>query len=653
MFGLLRGAVLFLALAGVCAENLALWYTDGGWTMGETQRDLRAEAKRLRRRAVAWRRRSEHMFRDFAELQAEGSIIRRRAKELADVVSDDDSKTNANIAASAARFPFAFGGAPTAVTVQTAPAAGPELAVEMPNNHQLVTTLLTLAMELTLTWLLRRFMGKIFSAADSQDPAWESLLERREPGVPSSREQGLVARGVIGCDEAKDDLCDAVSAAKSASEKALLGGKPPRGVLLYGPPGTGKTLLARTVAAEARLPLLCLSGSDFNRVFAGQGTQLVKSVFRIAQQKAKRHGGAIIFIDEIDAVGRKRSSATDSGFLRDSDATLNQLLVELDGLRKDDGDGVIVVAATNRAKLLDEALLRPGRLDRKILIPPPDRNGRAQLFEYYLDQLTLESAERTDLQKLSRSLAGLTPGMVGADVMSVANEAALLASLRNCSAVSEAHLLESVDKVSFGAARRRLLSRETKWRVAVHEAGHVLLSFSLGSSDPVEKVSILPRGDFLGATHIVPGARWDGGEQDADEVNATEQTILARMRVALGGRAAESVVLGERATGAEDDLRRVAAMARDMVFRSGLSRLGPVVVGEDEGDSELRRRAQREVDRLVLEAESDTDRLLQARRKELVELATALFERETLSREEITAIVGTPPKVKPLQGMPA
>ncbi len=365
---------------------------------------------------------------------------------------------------------------------------------------------------------------------------------------------------VAGVDEAKNDLVEVVEFLKTPSKFQRLGGRIPRGVLLVGPPGTGKTLLARAVAGEAGVPFFSMSGSEFVEVLVGVGASRVRDLF----DQAKKAAPSIIFIDEIDAVGRQRGSSINSNDEREQ--TLNQLLVEMDGF--DTHQAVVVIAATNRPDGLDKALLRPGRFDRRVTVERPDWNGRLAILKIHSRDVPL--AKDVDLITIARA----TPGMVGADLANLVNEAALLAARRNLDAVSQNCFDEALDKILIGAERPLVLSEEDLNVVAYHEGGHALTGLLTENVDPVTKVTIVPRGQALGVTQYTPLD---------DRYNYSKEYLESQLVTALGGRAAEQVAIGRITTGAENDLQRVTAIARQMVARWGMSeRLGTISFSERE-----------------------------------------------------------------------
>src|SRR5689334_13951855 len=368
---------------------------------------------------------------------------------------------------------------------------------------------------------------------------------------------------VAGIDEVKADLQEIVDFLKEPQKYSRLGGTSPKGVLLIGAPGTGKTLLARAVAGEAKVPFFSIAGSEFVEAIVGVGASRVRDLFA----KARAAAPAIIFIDEIDAIGRSRSAAVRIGGNDEQEQTLNQILTEMDGF--DSREGVIVLAATNRADVLDPALLRPGRFDRRVTVQQPDRRGRAAILRIHTRNVPL--APDVDLDQI----AGQTPGLVGADLRNLANEAALGAARKGESSVSMADFLDAIEKTLLGSERKLMLSDLDRERIAYHESGHALLGLLVAGADPVKKVTIIPRGQALGVTLQSP---------IDDRFNYGEDYMRARMIGALGGRAAERLVYGVVTTGAENDLQQVTRIAHEMVVRWGMSpKVGPLNYGDGDG----------------------------------------------------------------------
>ena len=438
---------------------------------------------------------------------------------------------------------------------------------------------------------------------------------------------------VAGIEEAKDELSEVVDFLRKPDKYRKLGGRIPHGVLLSGPPGTGKTLLARAVAGEADVPFFSMAASEFVEAIVGVGASRVRDLFKVAKESAP----AIVFVDELDAVGRSRTSgvAGFSGGNDEREQTLNQILTEMDGF--DSGTSVIVIAATNRPDVLDQALLRPGRFDRRVAVQPPDRVGREAILRVHTRGVPL--SPDVDLARI----AATTPGMVGADLANLVNEAALTAARREHDAVEEADFTDSLERIVLGAERQVMLSDEDRRRTAYHEGGHAVVGMLTPGADPVRKVSIIPRGLALGVTFSAP---------DADRFNYLEPEIVAKIKVALGGRVAERLVFGEISTGAESDIEQLTGLARQMVGRWGMSNaVGPVSVlprdaagsflpGAAEVSPETQALLDDEVRRIVAEANDAVVSLLTENRARLDSLARALLEHETLDEDDAYAAAG-------------
>ncbi len=446
---------------------------------------------------------------------------------------------------------------------------------------------------------------------------------------------------VAGCDEAKVELQEIIEFLRSPKKFQRLGGRIPKGALLVGAPGTGKTLLARAVAGEAAVPFFSMSGSDFVEMFVGVGASRVRDLF----EQGKKNAPCIIFIDEIDAVGRHRGAGLGGGH-DEREQTLNQLLVEMDGFESN--EGVILVAATNRPDVLDPALLRPGRFDRQIVVDMPDLTGREAILKVHMRKI------KADPHIALRELAAGTPGMSGADLENMVNEAALLAARKNREAVTTADFEDAKEKVMLGPERRsRVFTEKQKRETAYHEAGHAVVGYKCEHSDPVHKVTIIPRGQALGVTWRLP---------DEDEYTWVEQKYLDTICVAIGGRAAEEIFLGRIASGAYDDIRRLTQMARAMVANLGMSRkLGPISF--DDGAEQVflgrdfaRRRtmSERTLETIDEEVATIVHQQLERARAILHEfhdkveiMADALLERESLSRADIKLIMTGEPLPPP------
>ncbi|HEY2718741.1 MAG TPA: ATP-dependent zinc metalloprotease FtsH [Solirubrobacteraceae bacterium] len=439
---------------------------------------------------------------------------------------------------------------------------------------------------------------------------------------------------VAGIDEAKAELSEIVDFLRSPEKYGRLGGRMPHGVLLSGAPGTGKTLLARAVAGEAHAAFFSISASEFIEAIVGVGASRVRDLFA----KAKEAEPAIIFIDELDAIGRSRQgSVAVSGANDEREQTLDQILTEMDGFES--SEAVVVLAATNRPDVLDSALLRPGRFDRRVAVQAPDRTGRKEILEVHTRSIPL--ADDVDLDAVAAS----TPGMVGADLANLANEAALLAARRGHEKVQMADLTDSLEKIMLGSPRGILLSPADRERTAYHESGHALVGMLTPGADPVRKISIIPRGMALGVTLSTP---------DSDRVSYSREDLEAKIAVALGGRVAEEVVYGSITSGAESDIQQLTAIARQMVGRWGMSDAvgpiavlpadgqGPLLPGASETSQETQRLVDEEVRRLVDSSHEEVTRILTEHRDQLEGLAQALLKAETLDSLDAYAAAGVP-----------
>jgi len=475
-----------------------------------------------------------------------------------------------------------------------------------------------------LFWLMRR-------AGNAQNLLGTFGRSRARRYQPSG--DRVTFKDVAGIDEAKDELSEVVDFLRHPERYRKLGGRIPHGVLLSGPPGTGKTLLARAVAGEANAPFFSLAASEFVEAIVGVGASRVRDLFK----QAKEDAPAIVFIDELDAIGRSRTSgvAGYSGGNDEREQTLNQILTEMDGF--DSSTSVIVIAATNRPDVLDQALLRPGRFDRRVAVQAPDRAGREAILKVHTRSVPL--GPDVDLGRIAAS----TPGMVGADLANLVNEAALLAARRDHQVVSESDFTDALERIVLGAERQVMISEEDRRLTAYHEGGHAIVGMLTEGADPVRKVSIIPRGLALGVTFAAP---------ESDRFNYREPEIHAKIKVALGGRAAEEVVFGEISTGAESDIEQLTGIARQMVGRWGMSdAIGPIAVlprdgsgpllpGAAEVSPETQRLVDDEVRRIVEEAHREVVALLREHRDKLDSLAHALLEHETLDEDDAYAAAG-------------
>ncbi len=448
-----------------------------------------------------------------------------------------------------------------------------------------------------------------------------------------ANDQHATFADVAGIDEAKEELTEIVDFLRGPEKYLKLGARIPRGVLLSGQPGTGKTLLARAVAGEAGVPFFQMSASEFVEMIVGVGASRVRDLFHQAKEAAP----AIIFIDELDAIGRSRAAGGPnlSGGHDEREQTLNQILTEMDGF--DPRTSVIVLGATNRPEILDQALLRPGRFDRRVVVAPPDRAGREAILRVHTRSVPL--APEVDLGAIAAS----TPGMVGADLANLVNEAALMAAKRGHAQVHRQDLSDALERIVLGAARKVMISEADRRRTAYHEAGHAIMGMLTPGADPVRKVSIIPRGQALGVTFSAP---------DADRFNFDQRHLLAQIKVMLGGRVAEEVVFGDLTTGAESDIQQLTRIARHMVGRWGMSpAIGPVAVlpadgqgpllpGVSETSEETQRLVDAEVRRIVETAHEEATRELAEHRENLDSLVAALLQNETLDQEEAYAAAG-------------
>ncbi len=436
---------------------------------------------------------------------------------------------------------------------------------------------------------------------------------------------------VAGCDEAKEEVAELVEFLRDPSKFQKLGGRMPRGVLMVGPPGTGKTLLARAIAGEAKVPFFTISGSDFVEMFVGVGASRVRDMF----ETAKKNSPCIIFIDEIDAVGRSRGSGTGGGN-DEREQTLNQMLVEMDGFEP--SSGVIVIAATNRADVLDKALLRPGRFDRQVMVGLPDIKGREQILLVHMRKVPSDPNVKADI------LARGTPGMSGADLANLVNEAALFAARRNKRTVDMADFEDAKDKIFMGPERKSMVMREEERRnTAYHESGHAVVAKLLPNADPVHKVTIMPRGWALGLTWQLP---------EFDRISNYKVKMLEEISILFGGRIAEEVFVNQMSTGASNDFERATKLARDMVTKYGMSdALGTMVYAGDEQDSffgsmsaktvseATQQKVDAEIRRILDEQYAIARKLLEDNRDKVEAMTAALMELETIDADQIDDIM--------------
>ncbi len=448
----------------------------------------------------------------------------------------------------------------------------------------------------------------------------------------NNQQKRVTFKDVAGVDEAKEELQEIIEFLKDPQKFQKLGGKIPKGVLMVGPPGTGKTLLAKAIAGEANVPFFSISGSDFVEMFVGVGASRVRDLF----EQGKKNAPCIIFIDEIDAVGRHRGAGLGGGH-DEREQTLNQLLVEMDGFESN--DGVILVASTNRPDVLDPALLRPGRFDRRVVVGRPDVRGREGILKVHTRKIPLD--EGVDVNVIARG----TPGFTGADLANIVNEAALNAARYNKKVVGMADFEIAKDKVMMGAERKSMvISDEEKRITAYHEAGHTLVGLKVPNVDPVHKVTIIPRGMALGVTMYLP---------EKDRLSATKEYLLGQIAMAMGGRIAEDVFIGSITTGAANDIERATEVARAMVCEYGMSELGPLTFGKKEEQIFLGREISQhrdysedtaikidlEVRRIVAEQYARAEKIIKENRESLINIAEALLEHETLDAVMIRRVM--------------
>ena len=489
----------------------------------------------------------------------------------------------------------------------------------------------TVLLIIGVIWLMRRATASA-GGAGGVFGLGRSRAKRYDANTVEAR---ITFEDVAGIDEVENELVEIVDFLKNPEKYSRLGGTMPKGVLLIGSPGTGKTLLARAVAGEANVPFFSMSGSEFIEMIVGVGASRVRDMF----EQAKKNAPCIIFIDEIDAVGRHRGAGLGGGN-DEREQTLNQLLVEMDGF--DSRQAVIVIAATNRADVLDPALLRPGRFDRRVTVQAPDRAGRAEILKVHTRGVPL--AAGLDLNEV----ASETPGLVGADLRNLVNEAALLAARKGRDAVIGDDFAEALEKIALGAERKLTLAPQERRRVAYHESGHALLGLLQPEGDPVRRVTIIPRGQALGVTLSVP---------DDDRYNYSEGYLRARIVNALGGRAAEQIVYGEITTGAENDIKQVTELARAMVTRFGMSReIGLIALtGNEEGNylesgfggamtraysDTTAETIDRATKRIIDEAYAKAIDLLTRERARLEALTEMLLREESLNEDQMLAATG-------------
>ena len=522
---------------------------------------------------------------------------------------------------------------------------GVKVLYERPDQNSFWVTVLVQYLPLVFLFLLFFFFMRQLQAGGGKAMSFGKSKAK----LMTEHHNKVTFADVAGIDESKDELEEIIAFLKDPKKFTKLGGRIPKGVLLMGPPGTGKTLLARAVAGEAGVPFFSISGSDFVEMFVGVGASRVRDLF----EQGKKNAPCIIFIDEIDAVGRHRGAGLGGGH-DEREQTLNQLLVEMDGFESN--EGVILIAATNRPDVLDPALLRPGRFDRRIVVPRPDLNGRMGILKVHTRKVPLDGA--VDLTKIARG----TPGFSGADLENLVNEAALYAARKGKERVEGNDFEFAKDKVLMGTERRSMIiSEKEKRTTAVHEAGHALVARILPNADPLHKVTIIPRGRALGLTQQLP---------EEDRLNINQEFATNQIAILMGGRVAEEIVFGQKTTGAGNDIEQATNMARAMVCEWGMSdRMGPLAFGKKEGEVFLGRdmastqtyseQTAREIDaevrRIVTEQYERATKILNERRTELDKIAEALLEYETLDLADVDVIMagGTISRPPPPKSPPA
>ena len=521
------------------------------------------------------------------------------------------------------------GPAPDAAMLNQLRANGVDVKYEREEQNSLWLTILGQWMPVVFLFLFFIFFMRQLQGGSGK----AMTFGKSKAKLVSESHNKVTFADVAGVDECKEELEEIVAFLKDPKKFTKLGGRIPKGVLMMGPPGTGKTLLARAVAGEAGVPFFSISGSDFVEMFVGVGASRVRDLF----EQGKKNAPCIIFIDEIDAVGRHRGAGLGGGH-DEREQTLNQLLVEMDGFESN--DGVILIAATNRPDVLDPALQRPGRFDRRIVVPRPDLKGRLGVLKVHTKRVPL--APEVDLEVIARG----TPGMTGADLENLVNESALMAARQNKERVDTSDFEAAKDKVFMGPERKSMIMTEKEKRnTAVHEAGHALLAKLLPGCDPLHKVTIIPRGQALGVTWSLP---------TEDKVNGYKKQILDQITMAMGGRLAEEIMFNEMSSGASNDIERATETARAMVCRWGMSeKLGPLAFGKSEGEvflgrdfsaakdysEDTARQIDAEVRGIVIGCYENGKRLLTESKDALQRIADALVEYETLDAEDVNILL--------------
>jgi len=508
-------------------------------------------------------------------------------------------------------------------------AQGVKVAYDKPEGNSFWVTVLVQYLPLVFLFLLFFFFMRQLQSGGGKAMSFGKSKAK----LMTEHHNKVTFADVAGIDESKDELEEIIAFLKDPKKFTRLGGRIPKGVLLMGPPGTGKTLLARAVAGEAGVPFFSISGSDFVEMFVGVGASRVRDLF----EQGKKNAPCIIFIDEIDAVGRHRGAGLGGGH-DEREQTLNQLLVEMDGFESN--EGVILIAATNRPDVLDPALLRPGRFDRRIVVPRPDLNGRLGILKVHTKKTPLDT--QVDLTQIARG----TPGFSGADIENLVNEAALYAARRNKERLETGDFEFAKDKVLMGTERRSMIiSEQEKRTTAIHEAGHALVARILPGTDPVHKVTIIPRGRALGLTQQLPRE---------DRLNINQEFALNQIAILMGGRIAEEITFGQKTTGAGNDIEVATNLARSMVCEWGMSeKMGPLAFGKKEGEvflgremgsvqtfsEDTSRQIDAEVKRIVMEQYERAKKVLLDNQAMLNKIAEALLEHETIDASDIDTLM--------------
>ncbi len=562
-------------------------------------------------------------YSEFNEQLNKGQIAKITLREQSITGVFKEGGTNAKDSAFKVELPFR----PDAEFTDRLIAAKVEVLAELPKENTLLTILVGWAPVLLLVGLWIFFMRQMQSGGNKAMSFGKSKAK-----LLSTTGKKVTFKDVAGVEEAKEELQEIVEFLKDPQKFQKLGGKIPKGVLLMGPPGTGKTLLARAIAGEANVPFFSISGSDFVEMFVGVGASRVRDLF----EQGKKNAPCIVFIDEIDAVGRHRGAGLGGGH-DEREQTLNQLLVEMDGFETN--EGVILIAGTNRPDVLDPALLRPGRFDRRVVVDRPDMNGRVGILQVHTRNIPL--SDDVSLSVLARG----TPGFAGADLANLVNEAALIAARRNKKKVEMVDFEYAKDKVLMGAERKSLVLTEDEKRVtAFHEAGHAIVAAFLVGHDPLHKVTIIPRGRALGVTMQLP---------TEDKYTYTKNFVSSQIAILMGGRAAEEMTQKDITTGAGNDIERATAMARKMVCEWGMSELGPLAYGGDSEpvflgrdfaqkasySEETAQRIDAEVSRIVQRAYEQARDILKRQRPVLDRIAANLLEKESLEGAEVYATI--------------